>query len=117
MRFPGKVSVGIDAKDGLVATKGWVDVSATVDRKIEALRAHASQIHEPAKLETRIRDWAAETGAKIGATGAEAFRLVVIEDDEDEGPTGGGTTEAAAAEATDATEDTPAPEAAVAGSD
>ena len=98
----------------------WVDVSATVDRKIEALRAHASQIHEPAKLETRIRNWAAETGAKIGATGAEAFRLVVIEDDEDEGPTGGGTTEAAAAEATDATEateDAPAPEAAVAGGD
>ena len=29
-RFPGQVSVGIDAKDGLVATKGWVDVSATL---------------------------------------------------------------------------------------
>ena len=99
----------------------WVDVSATVDRKIDALRAHASQIHEPAKLETRIRDWAAETGAKIGAAGAEAFRLVVIEDDEDEGPTGGSTTETAdAAEATetaDAADATPSPQAAVAGSD
>ncbi|MEI6233273.1 MAG: 1-(5-phosphoribosyl)-5-[(5-phosphoribosylamino)methylideneamino]imidazole-4-carboxamide isomerase [Planctomycetota bacterium] len=29
-RFPGKVSVGIDAKDGMVATKGWVDVSTTL---------------------------------------------------------------------------------------
>jgi LmbE family N-acetylglucosaminyl deacetylase len=66
----------------------WVDVSATVDRKIEALRAHASQIHEPERLETRIREWAAETGEKIGVAGAEALRLVVIEDDEDEGPTG-----------------------------
>jgi LmbE family N-acetylglucosaminyl deacetylase len=90
----------------------WVDVSATVDRKIDALRAHASQIHEPAKLETRIRDWAAETGTKIGAAGAEAFRLVVIEADEDEGPTGGSTTETA-----NAAEATPAPEAAAAGSD
>jgi LmbE family N-acetylglucosaminyl deacetylase len=93
----------------------WIDVSATVDRKIEALRAHASQIHEPAKLETRIRDWAAETGAKIGAAGAEAFRLVVIEDDEDEGPTGGGTTQTA--DAAEATEGTPSPQAAVAGKD
>ena len=25
----------------------WVDVSATLERKIEALRAHASQIHDP----------------------------------------------------------------------
>jgi LmbE family N-acetylglucosaminyl deacetylase len=88
----------------------WVDVSGTVERKIEALRAHASQIHEPDKLETRIREWAGETGAKIGAAGAEAFRLVVIEDDEDEGPTG--TTAADAAEASDSRE---APGAAVAG--
>jgi len=26
-RFPGKIIVGIDAKDGLVAVKGWVEVS------------------------------------------------------------------------------------------
>lgn len=26
--FPGKIIVGIDAKDGLVATEGWADVSA-----------------------------------------------------------------------------------------
>jgi LmbE family N-acetylglucosaminyl deacetylase len=76
----------------------WVDVGGTVERKIEALRAHASQIHHPEQLETRIRDWAAETGAKIGVAGAEAFRLVIIEDDEDEGPTG-----VAAPDALDAT--------------
>ena len=27
VKFPGKIIVGIDAKDGLVATNGWVDVS------------------------------------------------------------------------------------------
>jgi LmbE family N-acetylglucosaminyl deacetylase len=62
-----------------------VDVTATIDRKIDALRAHASQIKEPAKLETRIREWATEAGEPIGTAAGEAFRLVVIDDDEDEG--------------------------------
>jgi LmbE family N-acetylglucosaminyl deacetylase len=64
----------------------WVDVSATIERKLEALRAHASQIHEPESLADRIRTWAGEEGANIGATAAEGLRLVVIDDDEDEGP-------------------------------
>jgi LmbE family N-acetylglucosaminyl deacetylase len=64
----------------------WVDVTATIGRKIDALRAHASQIHEPEALEQRIRDWAAEEGQAIGVEAAEALRLVVIDDDEDEGP-------------------------------
>ena len=63
-----------------------MDVSATLDRKIEALRAHASQIRDPEALAERIRTWAAEEGAAIGATAAEGLRLVVIDDDEDEGP-------------------------------
>ena len=64
----------------------WVDISATLERKIEALRAHASQIHEPDALAERIRSWAGEEGAPIGATAAEALRIVIIDDDEDEGP-------------------------------
>jgi LmbE family N-acetylglucosaminyl deacetylase len=63
-----------------------VDVSATIERKIDALRAHASQIKEPEKLEERIREWATEVGEPIGAAAGEAFRLVIIDDDEDEGP-------------------------------
>ena len=63
-----------------------VDVTATIDRKIDALRAHASQIKEPEKLEERIREWATEEGEPIGVEAGEAFRLVVIDDDEDEGP-------------------------------
>jgi LmbE family N-acetylglucosaminyl deacetylase len=63
-----------------------VDVGATLDRKLAALRAHASQIKHPERLETRIREWAASEGEAIGAGAAEAFRLVVIEEDEDEGP-------------------------------
>jgi LmbE family N-acetylglucosaminyl deacetylase len=64
----------------------WVDIGATLDRKIDALRAHASQIHDPDGLAARIRSWAAEEGAGIGAPAAEALRLVVIDDDEDERP-------------------------------
>lgn len=64
----------------------WVDVSATLERKIEALGAHASQIRDFESLAERIRTWAAEEGASIGAAAAEALRLVVIDDDEDEGP-------------------------------
>ena len=64
----------------------WVDISATLDRKIEALRAHASQIHDPVGLADRIRSWAGDEGASIGAAAAEGLRLVIIDDDEDEGP-------------------------------
>jgi LmbE family N-acetylglucosaminyl deacetylase len=63
-----------------------VDISATLDRKIAALAAHASQIKEPDKLAQRIRDWAKEEGEPIGLAAAEALRLVVIDEDEDEGP-------------------------------
>jgi LmbE family N-acetylglucosaminyl deacetylase len=67
-------------------TDVWVDISATLERKIEALRAHTSQIHDPDGLADRIRSWAGEEGASIGATAAEGLRIVVIDDDEDEGP-------------------------------
>lgn len=64
----------------------WVDISATLERKLEALRAHASQIRDADGLASRIRAWAAETGERIQAEAAEGLRLVVIDDDEDEGP-------------------------------
>lgn len=87
------------ARDGLAAHKVrrlylfWsnhptvhIDVSATIGRKIDALRAHPSQIHEPDRLEDRIRRWAGEEGAPISAAAGEAFRLIVIDEDADEGP-------------------------------
>ena len=61
-----------------------VDVTATIGRKVDALRAHASQIHEPEKLDAEIRKWAAELGQLIGTQAAERFRLIKIDDDEDE---------------------------------
>jgi LmbE family N-acetylglucosaminyl deacetylase len=66
----------------------WVDVSATIGRKVDALLAHASQIKEPAHLGERMLEWAAEEGAPIGVAAGEDFRLVILEDDETEGPAG-----------------------------
>ena len=64
----------------------WVDISSTIERKLSALREHASQIRDPEGLALRIRAWAAEEGTTIGATAAEGLRIVIIDDDEDEGP-------------------------------
>jgi LmbE family N-acetylglucosaminyl deacetylase len=59
----------------------WIDVSATADRKIEALRAHASQLHNPEAVFARVRTRLAEQGAKIGVAAAEAYRVVVLDPD------------------------------------
>lgn len=61
----------------------WVDVTATIDRKIAALRAHPSQIRHPDQLESRIREWATEEGRRIGVPAGEALRVIVIEEDEE----------------------------------
>jgi LmbE family N-acetylglucosaminyl deacetylase len=63
----------------------WVDVTGTLDRKLAALREHASQLRNPEGLEERIREWAREEGAAIGVEAAEAHRVIVIEEDDDEG--------------------------------
>ena len=66
----------------------WVDISATLERKIDAL-AGARQPDpraRPASAE-RIRAWAAEEGARDRrGRGRSPPRVVVIDDDEDEGP-------------------------------
>jgi LmbE family N-acetylglucosaminyl deacetylase len=63
-----------------------VDVTDFIERKVAALQAHVSQLQEPEKIEGWVRDGAAERGKPIGVGYAEAFRVVVIDDDADEGP-------------------------------
>src|SRR5919106_3427159 len=48
----------------------WVDVTATLDRKLAALAEHRSQIRDMDALSTRIREWAAEEGRAIGVDAA-----------------------------------------------
>lgn len=93
MAFPGLSRSGLPAHNVRRLylfwsnhANAWVDISSTLDRKLDALREHRSQIRDVDGLVERIRSWAAEEGAAIGATAAEALRVIVIDDDEDEGP-------------------------------
>ena len=58
----------------------WVDTSATLERKIDALRAHASQIKDPDGLAKELREDAAGEGTHIGTAAAEAFWFSSPED-------------------------------------
>jgi LmbE family N-acetylglucosaminyl deacetylase len=57
----------------------FVDISTTIDRKIEALRCHKSQL-DPGDGKW-IRDWAAETGKQAELAYAEAFRVMKLVSD------------------------------------
>lgn len=54
----------------------YVDISATLDHKIEALRCHKSQL-DPGDGQW-VRDWAAEAGKRGGMQHAEAFRVMKL---------------------------------------
>ncbi len=92
MAFPGLARAGLAAHEVRRlylfwpnAPTAWVDVTATADRKIDALRCHASQVADPAGLEPRIRAWLREDGDRAGVAAAEAFRVIVIDDDPEDG--------------------------------
>lgn len=94
MAFPALIRAGLAPHRVRRMYLAWspqptvhVDVSATVERKLEALRRHESQISDPERLAVWIREWLADEGARIGVAAAESFRLIVIDDDEDERPT------------------------------
>jgi len=54
-----------------------VDISKTIDRKIDALLCHVSQVGEDgSEIATWVRDWTAERGAPHGLAHAEAFRVI-----------------------------------------
>jgi LmbE family N-acetylglucosaminyl deacetylase len=57
----------------------FVDISTAIDRKIEALRCHKSQL-DPGDGQW-VREWAAETGKKADLEYAEAFRVMKLVND------------------------------------
>lgn len=61
---------------GSEAPDHYVDISETFDPKIDALRAHASQVGTGETLEQRMRDRAEEVGRAGGLAMAEAFKVV-----------------------------------------
>jgi LmbE family N-acetylglucosaminyl deacetylase len=61
----------------------YVDISATVERKLDALRAHASQLKDFERVEAWIREWSTEVGKEVGVEAAEGFHLVIIDEDDE----------------------------------
>jgi LmbE family N-acetylglucosaminyl deacetylase len=59
-----------------------IDIGATIERKVEALRAHASQIANMGQfdVDARIREWAAAIADDDEMEYAEAFRTFHLED-------------------------------------
>ncbi|MEI7554442.1 PIG-L deacetylase family protein [Candidatus Chlorohelix sp.] len=50
-----------------------VDITGTIELKLAALKAHASQLPDFAPIEERIRSWATSTGKKYDVSYAEEF--------------------------------------------
>jgi LmbE family N-acetylglucosaminyl deacetylase len=62
----------------------WVDITGTIDAKLAALKKHVSQLGDwdPEKM---IREWAAEEGKEKGMAYAEAYKVMILENEEDHG--------------------------------
>ncbi|MBX7160817.1 MAG: PIG-L family deacetylase [Acidimicrobiia bacterium] len=54
-----------------------VDVTTTIDRKVEALRAHVSQVGER-DVATMVREWARRVGEAHGMAYAEGFHRIDV---------------------------------------
>lgn len=65
---------------GPSAPNTWIDISSTIDRKMAALRAHASQMKDPDGLEAWVRDWARGLGKPKAIPFAETFRSMEVPD-------------------------------------
>jgi LmbE family N-acetylglucosaminyl deacetylase len=63
---------------GTLAADVWIDISATLDRKTEALLCHQSQVGDPGEwLRSAVRQRAADGGRQAGVRYAEGFRLLL----------------------------------------
>jgi LmbE family N-acetylglucosaminyl deacetylase len=63
---------------GAPTPNAWIDVSTTIDKKIEALRCHVSQVGQAEQLADRIRERAKQIGEPQGLPFAEAFFKVTM---------------------------------------
>ncbi|MFP6869917.1 MAG: PIG-L deacetylase family protein [Nitrospinota bacterium] len=53
----------------------FIDISGTIQKKIRAIKAHKSQIHNPRSTEKRVRIRAVEAGRLAGLPMAETFTI------------------------------------------
>ncbi len=91
LAFAEQIAEGLEphqVKEVLVAggenADTWIDITDTMDLKVEALRQHVSQFPDGWDPGDMIRGWAKENGEKIGVACAEAFRRIVLVREEEE---------------------------------
>ena len=63
----------------------WVDISGTIDLKIEALKKHLSQPDTHRDVDKLLREWAREEGAQKRLKYAETYRVMNFGREEDKG--------------------------------
>jgi LmbE family N-acetylglucosaminyl deacetylase len=84
--FPELRAEGLDVHSvrlvylsGTLEPNAWIDITATLERKIEALFCHASQLVETGDwFREFLRDAAEVAGRSAGVTYAEAFRRIAV---------------------------------------
>ncbi len=91
MAFPSLARAGLAAHKVRRLYMFWtndptvrVDISATVVRKLDALRAHASQIKDFDRIEGWTRESSGSLGKDIGVEAAEGFHLIIVDEDDEE---------------------------------
>jgi len=60
----------------------WVDIADTIDTKIIALKKHVSQV-DTHNVDNWIRKWAEEEGKEKGLAYAEAYKVMILEEQEE----------------------------------
>lgn len=60
----------------------WIDISETIDIKIEALKKHESQM-DTHEVDKWMRDWAKEEGKEKGIDFAEAYKVMILQKKEE----------------------------------
>lgn len=83
LSFPEQIEEGLEpirVRQILVASSfnadTWIDISETLELKLEALRQHVSQWDGRRDLEAVIRGWAVTTGEQAGLPAAESFLCI-----------------------------------------
>ena len=56
----------------------WIDVTETIETKVAALRAHASQVGPGEWVDAMLREWGERDGKRVGVRYAEAYRRMIL---------------------------------------
>jgi LmbE family N-acetylglucosaminyl deacetylase len=85
LNFPGHEASGLLAHKvkevylwGPPTPNTWIDISTSIEKKIEALRHHVSQVGQATELAARIRERAKAVGEPKGFPMAEAFFKITM---------------------------------------